>query len=210
MMRWRSPSVSRTLHGASTIRRQHTLVHAGRAVTWTSAHAEHLLPALRETLTAWEKTPTSVLLFALSKSMPRAVLAEAVEVLHGASSPAKERVGFLTSSLPASLVDAHADGTATLHSVAVAAIPEGHGTAFHSSLPGAARIAVGKWPSQKETWTRGESARTDQLDAQAAPSWQQLWGKENADLRLPEALATIPYVCATYQCQGGGRFAVCQ
>lgn len=171
-----------------------------RATTLTATKPESLLPALASKLAAWTaEQPPHILLFSLSKHLPRAVLSEAVNMLHQSDVRAHARVGFLSSSLPASVAYDHAAGMEHLHAISLASIPETRGVAFRSTIPGAARVSVGRWPNQKETWNKGTEMRSDRLDQSGGRDWRGLWGKENVDLRLPDQLNELEYVLKLIQ-----------
>lgn len=171
-----------------------------RATTLTATKPESLLPALASKLAAWTaEQPPHILLFSLSKHLPRAVLSEAVDMLHHRDVRAHARVGFLSSSLPASVAYDDAAGMEHLHAISLASIPETRGVAFRSTIPGTARVSVGRWPNQKETWNKGTEMRSDRLDQSGGRDWRGLWGKENVDLRLPDQLNELEYVLKLIQ-----------
>lgn len=148
-------------------RRTHTV-----ATTLAAGDAAALVEPLRRALA---RVPsTSVLFYALSRDMPSHVLAQLVNTIR--HSPARTRLGVVSASLPL--------GGGAMHSVALAALDDA--VPFRSTISGGARIAVGRWPAQKDLWKMGSALRTDALDAGA--DWRALWGRENADNRLPDAL----------------------
>ncbi|WFD36123.1 hypothetical protein MCUN1_002994 [Malassezia cuniculi] len=152
-------------------------VHSyARTLAASDAHA--LLPALESALA--NVSSESVLFYAASRDMPSHVLGEVVQILR--QSAARTRIGFLSASLPL--------GSSVMHSVAFAALDDA--IPFRSTISGGARIAVGRWPAQKDLWKMGKSLRTDGLDTGA--DWRSLWGRENASNELPEALERVEYV----------------
>lgn len=176
-------------HAARRAFATHAASRREKVVTLAASKPESLLPALARKLEAWSRDEPHLLLYALSKSLPRPILSEAVGALY--DTPATARVGFLSAQLPASLVRT-AGSNKRLHAISLAAIPVERGIAFRSTIPGTARIAVGRWMSQKETWKQGTEARSDRLDQ--VHDWRPLWGKENFELRLPEALSNVKCV----------------
>ncbi|WFC98357.1 hypothetical protein MYAM1_001084 [Malassezia yamatoensis] len=158
-------------------------------MTILSTNAESLLPVLSKKLESWSDDKPKVLFFALSKSLPRSVMTQAIGSLN--RTPYSSRVGFLSSALPASLIrPANGESKSSdLHSISVAAFPADHAIPFRSSIPGTARIAVGRWTSQKQAWMRGTEARSDRLDHTS--DWRSLWGKENVDLQIPQDLLEV-------------------
>lgn len=165
-----------------------------RAVTLVSRRAESLVPALDAALDAWRGAEPLVWLFAANKELPRDVLVDVVQRLHGESAPSGERLGFLSDALPTSVAPQTPGGDGALHSVALAALPPSRAVAFRSTIPGVPRVAVGRWPSQKELWRRGADPRSDRLDTHG--DWRGMWGRENIDNCVPEPLAQLSDVDA--------------
>lgn len=169
-----------------------------RAGTLFARKPEQLLQALDATLQDWRECVSpdaeTIFLYALVKNLPRDALADAVGRLRQVGGPACTRIGVLSNSLPPSLLrqdltDPHDQG----YSLAMAAIPKSRARAFRSTIPGAPRIAVGRWPEQKDVWKLGTAHRVDQLDT-VGGDWRQLWGRENAAGRIPKELQHTVYV----------------
>ena len=151
-------------------------LHARHTHTFATTLAANDAAALAEPLSrALERVPsTNVLLYAVSRDMPSDVLAHLVHTIQ--HSAARTRLGVVSASLPI--------GDGAKHSVAIAAMDDA--VPFRSTISGGARIAVGRWPAQKDLWKMGNSLRTDGLDS--GTDWRALWGRENAENRLPGAL----------------------
>ncbi|KAE8244756.1 hypothetical protein A4X13_0g6294 [Tilletia indica] len=148
----------------------------------------------------------SVLLYALSKNFPPDMLQHALALLNGdqgtgteSASPDIIRLGTLSNCIPLGLLPQHAvsnsdltDPDEPLHSVALSLLPGSHATPFQSHLAGRAKVQVGRWMHQKERRSRGpESHPADNGQEEAAPSWKDLWGRENARAELPDSIAKI-------------------
>lgn len=164
----------------------HAVSRPGHITTLTALNPEALIPALSEKLASWTEDAPPLLMFALSKSLPRPVLSKIVDMLYEA--PAQSRVGVLSTKIPSSLVGRDHPNT-PLHAVSLAAIPADRGIVFRSTIPGTARITVGRWASQKDLWKQGTTARSDRLDETS--DWRSLWGKENIDLTIPDNLTGV-------------------
>ncbi|PKI85277.1 hypothetical protein MVES_001303 [Malassezia vespertilionis] len=150
---------------------------APRVTTLASHDAAALLRALHDTLSAWKVGSAQTLLFSLSKSLPRDVLADAVGLLHSKQRTSSS-VGFLSAPLPPSLVQ-----SAKLpHAISLAALSDA--VPFRSTIPGAQRIAVGRVLGRQPGKPNARAERLGDND------WRTLWGKENIDLSIPPALAT--------------------
>ncbi|KDN53475.1 hypothetical protein K437DRAFT_265833 [Tilletiaria anomala UBC 951] len=106
-----------------------------------------------------------VLLFALSKELPRNFLSEAVSLLRGSSGTEEEklittRLGLLSSSVPASLIPPSAMNPnapplapqSTIFSAALSLLPASHVIPFRSMIQGKQPAQVGRWPESKESW----------------------------------------------------------
>lgn len=142
------------------------------ATTLAAHDARTLVPAVHAALA---RAPAhSTLLYAISRDIPPDVLADIVYTMR--KDRARTHLGVLSASLPV--------GESFMHSVAFAALT--HAVPFRSTISGGVRIAVGRWPAQKELWQRGPDMYTRELDSGA--DWRALWGRENVDARLPEAL----------------------
>ncbi|WFD31449.1 hypothetical protein MSPP1_002484 [Malassezia sp. CBS 17886] len=167
-----------------------TSLSVPRTVTLASWDAASLVRAVAYMLQAWDSAlPPSHLLFAVSRDMPGASLAECVAMLHTPGTIAAfSRTGFLSASLPPPAT-ASARGTARMHSVAVSLFPAGSAVPFRSTIRGTARVAVGRSPQKKEVWKPGAQLRADRLDAET--DWRALWGRENVAGDVPETLTTL-------------------
>ncbi|WFD19966.1 hypothetical protein MCAP1_002210 [Malassezia caprae] len=159
-------------------------VNAECAVTFASCDADALVPAVFDRLRAWNDD--HILLFALSKSLPRTALGQLVSHIT-ASVPPHARVGMLAPALsPALVPDAPSK---PVHAAALAAVPAENAVTFRSTIRGAPRIAVGRWTMQKDLWQMGTELRADGLDRTG--EWTSLWGRENAEEHVPESLAAL-------------------
>lgn len=143
--------------------------HREQVVTHIAGNAAALVPAVRSTLST--RPASDTLVFSISKDISRDVLQELVACL----TEAPQHVGALTGSLYG------APGTA--YGVALASIPTSLATPFRSNIPGSPRIAVGRWPEQKEIWHANPHKRTEHLDSTG--HWAPLWGRENVEHRVP-------------------------
>ncbi|KAL4401858.1 hypothetical protein ACI68E_001509 [Malassezia pachydermatis] len=150
-----------------------------------ASDAAALVRAVDTTLSTWRSTqPNAHLLVALSKSLPRSELAHMVKSI---TAHVPSRVGMLVPPLSASTVRSTTSGT--LHTAALALFPSTHAVPFRSTIPGTTRIAVGRWPNQKEAWNQRSHSRADRLDSTG--EWQSLWGRENVDGIVPPELADV-------------------
>ncbi|WFD23602.1 hypothetical protein MEQU1_002296 [Malassezia equina] len=127
------------------------MAQAERAITWASNDVEALVQAVMNTLRAWKDE--HILLFALSKCLPRPALSQLVSQI--------------TTSVP----------------------PHARIVTFRSTIRGVPRIAVGRWTMQKDLWHMGTEVRADGLDRTG--EWTSLWGRENAEERVPASLASL-------------------
>ncbi|KAK0520865.1 hypothetical protein OC835_007067, partial [Tilletia horrida] len=130
-------------------------------------------------------------------------------------SPLLTRIGTLSTSIPLGLLppqqqqQQHADSSTNtdpnqpLHAVALSLLPASHATPFRSQLRGKAKIQVGRWMQHKERSNTSPPSPPAAAAAPAAelelnpissdaPSWKDLWGRENASGALPDAIAHIP------------------
>ena len=147
-----------------------------QVVTHIAKNPAALVPAVRSTLGA--RPASDTLLFSISKDLPRNVLQQLAACL----TEAPQHVGALTGSL---------DGVpGTPYSVSLASIPRSLATPFRSNIPGAPRIAVGRWPEQKEIWRTNPHKHTDHLESTG--HWAPLWGRENVEHQVPAELEALP------------------
>ncbi|KAN0064725.1 hypothetical protein ACQY0O_001780 [Thecaphora frezii] len=192
------------------------LLTALRSTLQRITHRASLPPAARPTpsptATVGSRQYDHVLLFSLSKSLPPSHLAQAVSLLrghshtrtpaegkHGAQTDRIVRIGVLSSAPSASLLPAHALGTAPLHSVSLSLLPGACAIPFRSEIAGRDPIAVGRWPDRKPVWKQAER-RAQLLDPSTptAPTaqvqqrdWRDVWGRENLSLTLPPELEGV-------------------
>lgn len=179
---WRMTSITRT--GVRRLCTRPIRARAERAVTLASCESDALVPAVMDRLREW--TDDHILLFALSKSLPRAALSQLVSHIT-TSVPPHARVGVLSPALsPALVPDAPSK---PVHAAALAAVPAEDAVTFRSTIRGAPRIAVGRWTMQKDLWHMGTELRADGLDRTG--EWTSLWGRENAEEHVPETLASL-------------------
>ncbi|PWN48377.1 hypothetical protein IE53DRAFT_389426 [Violaceomyces palustris] len=162
------------------------------------------------------KTPSDhVLLYSLSKDLPREFLSEAVNLLRevgggSSSSPTAKisKVGLLSSALPTSLIpDTVLDPGSpplsrdTLYSASLSLLPGVNAVPFRSDIPGSAEVAVGRWPERKEAWKRKKSVagqesspfreKTEFVFGENGKDWKDVWGKENVEGIIPEGLRDV-------------------
>lgn len=197
-----------------------------QTLTLFSSSPEGLLIALRSTLQGMLDSAARVgpapgakpdgeganhvLLYAVSKSLPPAVLGEAVSLLRGAppsttsespkpaaaSAAQIARMGVLSDSIPASLLPVEATGSEAtpgeqLHSVALSLLPGSVAVPFRSTIPGRAQVQVGRWPAQKDSW-RDTGSRVDMLEEKGEErGWEEVWGRENVARTIPAELQDV-------------------
>lgn len=169
MRHWLAAHGRRCLSTVAAQQREQVVTHIAR-------NAAALVPAVRSTLRA--RPASDTLLFSISRDIPRDVLQELVACL----TEAPQHVGALTGSLDRV--------PSTSYGVALASIPTSLATPFRSNIPGAPRIAVGRWPEQKEIWHTNPHKRTEHLDSTG--HWAPLWGRENVEHQVPVELEALP------------------
>ena len=152
-----------------------------------ASRADSLVPAIKKSLRAWSRTPEHLRLFSISKNMPQSVMTELVSSI---THTQQTHVGTLSEPLHPGTLSQHASSMqGPLYSVALARMPASQAIAFRSVIPGAPRIAVGRWPEQKETWHADPTARTKHLDETG--HWAPLWGRQNVERRIPVELESF-------------------
>ncbi|KAK0521585.1 hypothetical protein OC834_006602, partial [Tilletia horrida] len=180
-----------------------------------------MLDIAARTSPSHQHSHSHVLLYALSKSLPHDILHHALAILNhhhhqqasSSSSPLLTRIGTLSTSIPLGLLppqqqqqqqQQHADSSTNtdpnqpLHAVALSLLPASHATPFRSQLRGKPKIQVGRWMQHKERSNASPPAAAAAAELELnpissdAPSWKDLWGRENASGALPDAIAHIP------------------
>ena len=156
-----------------------------QVVTHIAKNPAALVPAVRSTLCA--RSASDTLLFSISKDLPRDVLQQLVACL----TEAPQHVGSLNGSL---------DGVpGTPYSVSLASIPRSLATPFRSNIPGAPRIAVGRWPEQKEIWRTNPHKRTDHLESTG--HWHHYGAVKMSNIKCPQNLKhCLRAMCAPCSC----------
>ena len=106
-----------------------------------------------------------ILLFSISKDLPKDQLGEAVSLLRGFESEGSNshssiaRIGTLSSSIPISLIpdsslSSPLDPNKPLHSVSISLLPATNSIAFRSTIGGKPKVQIGRWPDKKDSWKR--------------------------------------------------------
>ncbi|CAO1634489.1 unnamed protein product [Parajaminaea phylloscopi] len=174
--------------------------------------------SLQGALTAVAKVGTRVddyvLAFAVDKTLPSDVLAEATRLLRDVPIA---HVGVLSDPLPNSWLpntvvgDSPASGPASLaistqsyHTISLSLLPGSLAQPFHSTIPGAPEVKAGRWATGKPSFDES-SSRVQNLassrDAEGGTGgtggtegeigWRQVWGRENASGTLPSEFTEV-------------------
>ncbi|PWN24154.1 hypothetical protein BCV69DRAFT_21642 [Microstroma glucosiphilum] len=140
-----------------------------------------------------------LLIFAVDKSLPKDVLAETIRLMRDVPIA---HVGVLSHPVPGTLLPAsavsdqpQASSSSSLsppesyHSVSLSLLPSTLVRPFYSQIKGIAPVQAGRWATGKasfdETQSRMESLDAD-LDGRQGGDWKNVWGRENAEGKLPE------------------------
>ncbi|CAO1625183.1 unnamed protein product [Sympodiomycopsis kandeliae] len=141
-----------------------------------------------------------LLLFAVDKTLPSEVLAEATRLCRDIPIP---HIGVLGAPIPGNLLPESAlhdaqqqqqqpqeQQASSYHSVSLSLLPKTLARPFYSDIPGVPVVKAGRWASGKPVFEENDS-RVGHLDEADQTDWRSIWGKENVHGKVPDAMKGI-------------------
>lgn len=141
-----------------------------------------------------------LLLFAVDKSLPKDIMAEATRLFRDVPIP---HVGVLSCPIPGSLLPpeavsdskdtaARTDLPSSYHNISLSLLPLSMVKPFYSEIKGVAPVKAGRWATGKPSFDDNSSriqsllqGKDDNSNEESTLDWRSSWGKENKEGLLP-------------------------